>query len=102
MPALMPLLLSLACLVSACASGSHGRNAPALGQHSDAVLRQLELTGEQIAQLRERASPVEAPGAQRAAIILTPSPMNTVPASRSSHWLALGRRFSQTPMLPEK
>ncbi len=34
--------------------GSHRRNAPALGQDSDAVLTELGLTGEQIAQLRER------------------------------------------------
>ncbi|KQY89383.1 CaiB/BaiF CoA-transferase family protein [Pelomonas sp. Root1444] len=34
--------------------GGHRRNAPALGEHSDAVLRELGLTGEQIGQLRER------------------------------------------------
>jgi formyl-CoA transferase len=32
--------------------GGHRRNAPALGQDSDAVLKELGLTGEQIAQLR--------------------------------------------------
>jgi formyl-CoA transferase len=34
--------------------GGHRRNAPALGQDSDAVLRELGLTGEQIGQLRDR------------------------------------------------
>ncbi|RZL38479.1 MAG: CoA transferase, partial [Rubrivivax sp.] len=34
--------------------GGHRRNAPALGQDSDAVLRELGLTGEQIVLLRER------------------------------------------------
>lgn len=34
--------------------GSHRRNAPALGQDSDAVLTELGLTGEQIRLLRER------------------------------------------------
>ncbi|MFG6440423.1 CaiB/BaiF CoA transferase family protein [Roseateles sp. LKC17W] len=34
--------------------GCHRRNAPALGQDSDAVLAELGLTAEQIAQLRER------------------------------------------------
>ena len=34
--------------------GGHRRNAPALGQDSDAVLSELGLTGEQIALLRER------------------------------------------------
>jgi formyl-CoA transferase len=34
--------------------GGHRRNAPALGQDSDAVLKELGLTDEQIGQLRER------------------------------------------------
>jgi len=34
--------------------GGHRRNAPALGQDSDAVLREIGLTGEQIAALKER------------------------------------------------
>lgn len=34
--------------------GGHCRNAPALGQDSDAVLAELGLTGEQIVQLRQR------------------------------------------------
>ena len=34
--------------------GGHRRNAPALGQDSDAVLQELGLTAEQIGQLRER------------------------------------------------